>query len=701
MLKAKKMSIAISILYSTIVLANDKTTKLDKITVSSANMYETNINNISKTISVIDKEDIQTQNPTSIIESMKNTPGVNFSRAGGLGGQLVMRGFNSNDLKIPMSINGERFRGRNTLEYNIIDPSRVEKIEIIRGPAAAIYGSESMAGMVNIVTKKPKPDFSDSFTFKPIIQNMTYESVNNLRGTRIEAEGSGNGIDVQFGASYKEADDYDTPDGKAINSGFRTKGVDGGIGYSFNENSRLGFNFKISETETHRAGGLAGAPGMYAPLGQQLYMSERPIKEKYFGLTYELHPDIKGIEKIDASVYRRSLWTDVVNTTYPNATSIKEVHRYVVGPTMYGGKLNAVTEEILNTKFTAGVDFYLQDWEGADAETKGTGTVANVARKKVEADSKQNNFGTFILAENNPTDWLVLSGNLRYDYYKTKNDADVITIPALQSKIEENKKATDDVITYALGTVVKPTDWLNFAANYGTSYRTPTVNELFGYGPYSTGYLIPNPELGSEKGSTIDFSTRLIFDDLTANVTVYKSDYKDLISFRDFNYLGTTSRERINIGKATVEGLEFDLAYAFTNNLMLTWNGAYTKGTDKTNDKPLKYIAPFVSNLGLRYDGDMFYISGNAKYSKAKTRIDTSAERETSSYIVYDLYAGVELNKFLDYFDKTTLRFGVENIFDKKYVDATTQENINVAKSLSNPLLEPGRNFKVSLTTRF
>ncbi len=701
MIKTKSLAIVLSICCASSLFSNENSVKLDEITISTTNMYETDINNVSKPVSVIDKEDILTKSPTSVIESIKNTSGVSFSRAGGLGGQLVMRGFNSNDLKIPMSINGERFRGRNTLEYNIIDPSRVEKIEVIRGPAAAIYGSESMAGMINIVTKKPKVSFDKEFTFKPIIQNMTYESVNDLRGTRIEAEGSGYGFDVQFGASYKEANDYETPEGKALNSKFRTKSIDGSIGYSFNENSRLGFNYKISETETHRAGGLAGNPGMYADLNKRVYISERPIKERYFGLTYELYPDINGIEKIDTSIYRRSLWTDVVTTRYPNATSINETHRYVVGPLMYGGKVNAITEEILNTKFTAGVDFYLQDWEGAEQETKGTGTVPSIARKKVEADSNQNNIGTFLLAENNPTDWLVLSGNLRYDYYKTKNDADVITIPTLTQTIKNNREKTDDVVTYAFGTVLKPTDWLNFAANYGTSYRTPTVNELFGYGVYGTGYLVPNPELGSEKGSTVDFSTRLIFDDLTASATVYRSDYKDLISFRDFQYLGTTSRERINIGKAVVEGLEFDLTYALTNDLILTWNGAYTKGTDKTNDKPLKYIAPFVSNLGLRYDGDMFYISGNAKYSKAKTRIDKSAERETSSYVVYDLYAGVELKKFLDNFENTTLRFGVENIFDKKYVDASTQESINSYRSLSNPLLEPGRNFKISLTTRF
>ncbi|GAB1464993.1 hypothetical protein MASR2M54_04930 [Aliarcobacter cryaerophilus] len=56
---------------------------------------------------------------------------------------------------------------------------------------------------------------------------------------------------------------------------------------------------------------------MYADLNKRVYISERPIKERYFGLTYELYPDINGIEKIDTSIYRRSLWTDVVTTRYP------------------------------------------------------------------------------------------------------------------------------------------------------------------------------------------------------------------------------------------------------------------------------------------------------------------------------------------------------------------------------------------------
>lgn len=153
MKKTNFLAIALS-MYCASALYGDESVNLNEVTISSTNMYETDINDVSKVTSVIDEEEVKTKSPTSIVEVIKDSPGVSFSRAGGLGGQIVMRGFNSNDLKIPMSINGERFRGRNTLEYNIIDPSRVEKVEIIRGPAAAIYGSEAMAGMINIVTKK-------------------------------------------------------------------------------------------------------------------------------------------------------------------------------------------------------------------------------------------------------------------------------------------------------------------------------------------------------------------------------------------------------------------------------------------------------------------------------------------------------------------------------------------------------------------
>lgn len=683
--------------------ANDQNiTQLTAVSVSATNFKETLVDDISKPVSVVMKEEILTKAPTSIIEVLKDTPGVSFSRAGGLGGQLVMRGFNSNDLKIPLTINGERLRGRGILEYNTIDPSRVEKVEIIRGPAAALYGSEAMAGTVNVVMKKPEPNFSDQFTVDALINNIAYESVNDMFTTRWEVQGGGKGFDMLIGASYTDAEDYETPNGKAVNSDFTTKHVDGTLGYSFDKQNRIEMNFKLSDTYTNRAGGLGSAPGMDAPQAQKVYLREDPDRERYVGLVYTGKPNNDFIDKIDASIYARKLWTDVVTTKYPNTTSVSETHRYVVGPLMYGGKAYVTSSVLDDTILTGGIDFYLQDWKGAEQETIGTGTVSSVARKKVESDSTQNNGAAFLIAEYEPTEWLILSANVRYDYYQTKTEADVITIPALTAKIQENKNQSDDIITYALGTVVKPMSWLHFAANYGTTYRTPTVNELFGYGVFGTGYLLPNPELKAEKGSTIDLSARLRFSDLSANVTVYQSKYTDMISYETLTYLGLPSRQRVNIGEAEVEGIELDTQYRLTDTITLKGNCAYTKATDvTTTDKPLKYIAPFVANIGIRYDNDMFYVEGEGRYSRDKDRIDVTAERASEGYTVYDIYAGMEMKYLIPSLDKTTFRVGIENLFDKVYRDATTQEAITSAISDTNPLIEPGRNFKFAFTTRF
>ena len=700
------LSVAVStLLFSGYSMANSAPsshTVMTGVVVTGTNFRETELDDESKVVSVVSKEEMQTKRPTSVVEAMKEVPGINFSRAGGLGGQVVMRGFNSNDLKVPMAINGERFRGRNTLEYNLIDPESIERIEVIRGPAAAIYGSESMAGMVNIVTKKPKPNFSDTFEMKLSGISAGFESVNNLWGVRAEVEGGGRGVDMRLGLSSRSAGDYDTPQGKAIHSGFESKQIDGEIGYSFNKDDRLALRFKVAEVVSHRAGGLGGAPGMAAPLAQRVYLREDPIREDYVGLNYTGKPNIKGIAKVEASLYNRKLNTDVVTTRFPNATSINETHRYVIGPDMTGGKVMVVSDAVKNTIITTGVDFFLQDWKGAETERRGTGTVSSTARNKLESDASQKGLGAFILAEHELNDQWLISGNLRHDHYDTKTDADVITIPALMDTIRANKNSSNSSTTYAVGTVFKPLTWLNFAANYGTSFRVPTTSELFGYGTYGTGYLVPNPTLKPEEGQTIDFSARLRFDRLVSNLTFYRSNYNNLIGREEVTHLGLPSSRRTNIGKATVEGVELEMAYALTNQWSLKLASAYTEGTDDTTNRPLAYIAPLMSSLGVRYDTGNYYVQADVRHSSKKDRIDNKQERMTDGYTVLDLYAGAKLSQFSSDLPKNTmLRVGIENVFDETYVNPTTREAITSANSYTNPLIEPGRNVKVSVTSKF
>lgn len=216
-----------------------------------------------------------------------------------------------------------------------------------------------------------------------------------------------------------------------------------------------------------------------------------------------------------------------------------------------------------------------------------------------------------------------------------------------------------------------------------------------------THLLLPQPGLRPETGNTFDLSGRLRFNDLAANLTWYVSNYDDLIRQPARIYNGEVAYQRMNVGKARIQGLELDLRYRLARDFSLKAVATYTHGTDRTAGKPLSYIAPLTGVLGLQFERGPFYASADWRLSRRKTRIDPTQERETGGYGVLDLYAGWNLKAFGPALAKTTLRLGIENIFNKTFVNPTTQLGMKAPTTYTNPLVEPGRNVKLTLTSTF
>ena len=112
----------------------------------------------TQSISVVDRAQIEATSPTGLLDVLASVPGISIARSGGIGGQIYLRGFSSNSFRSPMFIDGDRFRGRNTLQLNYLAPDEVERVEVIRGPGSVVYGSEALTGLVNIVTRSYSSD---------------------------------------------------------------------------------------------------------------------------------------------------------------------------------------------------------------------------------------------------------------------------------------------------------------------------------------------------------------------------------------------------------------------------------------------------------------------------------------------------------------------------------------------------------------
>lgn len=654
-----------------------------------------------RTVSIITAEQIAERPTMGGIQSLlAELPGIEFARSGGLGGQLVMRGFNSNDGRSILAIDGDRYRGRTTLEFNMIDPNSIERIEVIRGPASALYGSDAMNGVINIVTRKSKVDPDQPFSLTPRVRAMEWNSGAQMYGGRAELVGGGNGFDVMIGAHQREAEDYYSPLGTVDNTGYRMRGIDFNIGYSPTSLSRWEVSGRYENVTTNRGGGLGAAPG--APL---MEVSERPIIERNLRLGYNGREFGAAADSLDASLYIRDFETDIYQVNNKNPGVTAKTHLKVYTPTEIGGHLIAL-KTLGDHQISYGGDFYLEDFDGRMNNTQRfnsrTGAkLADSGWKQMERDTSQTSVGLFVNDTWTLNDQWVLSGALRGDWIESKIGSALANENAAQyANLEDSRVKRYTPFTGSIGAVYKLTpDWHLFG-NFSRSFRAPSGQNMVSTTVSGTITTLPNTNLSEETSLTTELGVRWYGLDSHMTLSAYQSRYRDLIALV---VLDKDLRQQQNISQAEVRGVELEGKVGLDEHWSVGYAATYTRGTDKSSDTPLPNIAPLTGRLSLRYQQDSWYSEGVVRGYKGKSRIDSSQERASASYGMVDVYAGMNLGRVLgSNWKDWQVTAGVENLFNKVGRNPVIAEDINYSDDLpGNSLVEPGRSAVIKVSVNY
>jgi len=179
-------------------------------------------------ITRINKSELLISPSTNIIDALSRQPGVSQLATGPAISKPVIRGLGYNRL---VTINdGVRQEGQQWGdEHGIeIDENSVSRVEILKGPASLIYGSDAIAGVVNIITTSPVHNNTVSGNVL-----TSYQTNNKQRSIFANIAGNQNGFNWNAWGDFTNADDYrNRYDGKVINSGFNTKNAGGYVGYN-------------------------------------------------------------------------------------------------------------------------------------------------------------------------------------------------------------------------------------------------------------------------------------------------------------------------------------------------------------------------------------------------------------------------------------------------------------------------------------
>lgn len=216
---------------------------------------------------------------------------------------------------------------------------------------------------------------------------------------------------------------------------------------------------------------------------------------------------------------------------------------------------------------------------------------------------------------------------------------------------------------------------------------------------------IPNPGLEPERGVTYEGGFRLHGPTGEVKVTAFNSHYENLLQTVPVRFNGLAGfTQSQNIGQAEVDGVEIETRWQATPTVNIFGTAAALRGTNTTTGKPLPYLAPLRGRVGVQYAdlGGAYSIMGVVDWALPKSRIDSTMEFATAGYAIPKIYATLHLGKLVNSsLGDTRLILGLENVFDTVYRDASTFANVSFPRTLTNPLVELGRNATVKVTHNF
>nr|WP_282432234.1 TonB-dependent receptor [Campylobacter troglodytis] len=632
---------------------------------------------------------------------MEKSPGIIFVRSGSTNGQVNIRGRSTQRSYSLTTLDGVPVLGRNTLMFNIMDPNAFDSIEIIRGAASSMYGSDAINGVINLVSRRYRGDISKDFSLDTKIRALEYATVNNMIGGRLEVLGGGDGFDVLFGLNGRTGGNFQTPEGEAKNSEFKSYGFDFNIGYTNSADTRFYTQGRYARAVDSGAGGqFANGGADYGSIRRRY-----PIYETYIKLGVELY-DLPFAEKLDAFAYYRGYETELFTGFYTRdgrggLTNTYNLTNQHVRGTKYAGLKLAFSSLVsshsldygietlssLNTKVIPPTRFATTGW-----------TITPLTGRK----SQQHTFSAYIKDDFALSNSFTLTAALRNATILTNIGpklAGSAESATQTSRLDEKRNDVKNAFTGNIGANFHFNEFFSLYGDISHNFKTASVSGIFAANGAAADAnpILNNPDLKYETAQSYELGIRLDSQDHFFSLSAYQTNHQDMISLVQFyddptNY-SNGYQKYANIGKTYIRGVELAGEHKFYG-FTYAYNATHTYGHDQTNNRPLREIPPLFGRISLQYDLPFGYIKVQERAYQGRTRIDPTNERKTKSYAMSDAYLGLDLGYFNKEARDMELTLGVENIFNKRGVNPAAIEDITVPKSkITNPLIEPGTNF--------
>jgi vitamin B12 transporter len=664
-----------------------KTGSMLDLVVVSANRNLEALREVTSSMTLIDEDKLQ-NDPSEHLDMIlrregffvRDYPGQNSS-------SLEIRGFRSSQFTNDGGISGDVLiyvDGRPSPTANVarILKTNIQRVEIIRGPAALQYGPSALGGIVNIITKRGTGDLSVS-------ARAGYGSYGRFDQS-VAADGRRGGVDYSlgyyhsYGGDFKDGKNrtmYGTDD-KAINS------ANFNVGYNFlDDRHRLGISAFLYDNHIQGTGGnISRGPSDPNTSDAQGTLD---AQDQAFDIIYEGRDSTDFLSWKARYFHLRDrtenyAW-DWLAVPSGRNRKLQDIYKSDV---KIDGMQSQIRAAWPMAEITAGFDYTDYDIWSETTPTKMSDTAVYIIGKLKLFEDK-----------------LIINGGGRWD--KFENDYRNLVIGESKSKSVTHWSPS-------FGIAYLPLEWLKIRANFAQGLHMPSPANIGRdtLSTYTMRHLIGNPDLKPALTTSWEFGIDLVGSYGNLSGVFFTTKYKDQI--RDGYIIGFDVHNNMDIvtyknssNPTTYTGLEF--SGSFDLGGYLDWDFKlepyfnlthYLKRKAYDDSYTFRWItAPFVPKwtasygVTLDYQKIGLYANLNAFYIGTQTEQNfginwTGIWVKVPAYTIVDFTVSKVLWENPDYFSKISLEASVNNIFDKYY-----------EPTLDYPA--PGRNFRVGVRYDF
>lgn len=483
----------------------------------TASRVEQELLDVPMSVSVMTSEDIERESGKTIADYLDSIPGVEVQNDGSQGlKRIQIRG--ESTFRTLVMIDGQKVSEHKSMSGTpiLVDPSQIERIEVIKGPASVLYGSDAIGGAVNIITKKGGR--------KPFEGYVTGGLDTSASGKTLAGGVAGhvNGWSYRINGSVEDFGELDTPVGKVENTEFTSRSGSLFLAYDINENIQVGGTFDTYDLESKSA--------------NQIGILEGSMRDFYVDIPEWKRS--KGALFVDMKNLTDNLVRLRLDTFYQKTT--KEMENLVQPAAMPLSMQNWADNDLRQTGFSVQSDWQLgehylvagYEYSHDDLDAQSRFTMAGGMMDTRESyDAKQETHSVYASAESPVTDEFTLNYGVRYTWVSGE-----ATMKGQEhgmgggAPYGEKNDASDGHAVFNLGAVWRVLDDVALRASWAQGYRYPTMQELYITTQMGGGIAYANPDLKPETSDNFEVGVRWESERVSLDAALFYNMADDYIT---------------------------------------------------------------------------------------------------------------------------------------------------------------------------